>query len=281
VTRNIIIVCLVLYSIPWLSYGEDAQKQELVNKIIEASGMGAAIDSIPGQIEAQYEQRKATAKDPVAEALVTKIFLKSFDKEAERGVLSNSISNKLDVQDMKAITGWLESPLGKRFTSAELAASSPESRGELVRYIADMKKNPPAQDRIALIQRFEKSARQTEAAMTILESIMRGMLSGVSDFSSAEKKHAEEDINKQIGEMKEATQQKLRQQMVLISHYTYRKFSNAEIEKYIGFLDSGIGKKYVDMTIAGYSDVLAHYIHVVLPKIKRAAEALKAKEKQA
>ncbi|MEJ2651906.1 MAG: hypothetical protein P8173_08965, partial [Gammaproteobacteria bacterium] len=135
-TRNIIIVCLVLYSIPWLSYGEDAQKQELVNKIIEASGMGAAIDSIPGQIEAQYEQRKATAKDPVAEALVTKIFLKSFDKEAERGVLSNSISNKLDVQDMKAITGWLESPLGKRFTSAELAASSPESRGELVGYIA-------------------------------------------------------------------------------------------------------------------------------------------------
>ena len=144
-----------------------------------------------------------------------------------------------------------------------------------------MQTNPPAQDRILLIQNFEKSARQTESTIRVLELIMRGMMSGFKEFSPTEKSLTEEAISKQINDMKPMLQQMLWQQMLLMSHFMYQEFSNSEIEAYINFLESETGKKYIDVAIEGYGDVFRSFFTSAAPKIKKAAEILKESKKKA
>ena len=149
-----------------------------------------------------------------------------------------------------------------------------------MRYAADLQTNPPAQDRIILIQNFEKSARQTDSTIKILELIMRGMMSGFKELSPNDKSLDEEAINKQINEMKPMLQQMLWQQMLLMSHFMYQEFNNSEIETYIKFLESKAGKKYIDVAIEGYGDVFSSFFTTAAPKIKQAAEILKESEKK-
>lgn len=278
--NKFLIIWLVIFSIPGISYADNPTRQNIVKKIIEASGMEAMIESFPDQILAQHIHRTPFAKDPETERRVTNILLESYDEGKAQKILFESVNKNASQQELKAIGGWLQSPLGKRFTSAESNASNPKSGKDLLAYIKKTQINPPPQERLLLIKRFENSARQTEAAVKIVELITRGMLSGINEFYSAEGKHSAEDINKQIHEMNIALPKELRPNMILVSQYTYREFNNADIEKYIDFLESDVGQKYIDIAITGYSEVLSDFFKSAIPKIKQAAATRRSEQKE-
>lgn len=278
-TNKSLIICLVIYSLPAFSYADNPTQQNLVKKIIEASGMETMIESFPDQIVAQHMHRMSITKHPEIEQKVTNIILESYDKEKEKQILVDSVTKNASRQELKAIEDWLQSPLGRKFTSAESKASDPKSGKALLAYIDKIQNDPPPQERVLLIKRFEKSARQTEAAVKIVELITRGILSDLNEFYAAEGTNSAEDINKQIHEMNISLPKSIRPNMILVSQYTYREFTNAEIEKYIDFLESDTGRKYIDIAITGYSDVLSDFLKSAIPKIKQAATTRGSEQK--
>ena len=65
------------------------------------------------------------------------------------------------------------------------------------------------------------------------------------------------------------------EQMVTISFYTYRDFSDDEINAYISFLESDVGKFINDLSVVCYAKIIADFLEVAIPRIEAAANKFK------
>jgi hypothetical protein len=245
----------------------------MIEIIIVKSGIETTIEGLPQQFVAQQLQRKSVSKDQIIEEALTKIFVDNFDFERSKKVAFDAIDKHYDTSSITNIVQWLESPLGKRLLEAELHTIKPESQPEIARYLADLQTNPPSQERIQLIQEFEESAELTTIVVALFEAVARDSLMGIREISD-NKAMSEEEIDQQINAIKAMITQVMWQQMILLSHYAYRNFTEAEIRQYIQYLDSDIGKVYKQMSITCYGYVLNDFFESVKPKIRERAKNL-------
>lgn len=246
---------LITILVPQVGYAAAQQHEALARHVISMSGLDRVIASIPEQIEAQYNRRKPSATNPEAEERTVRILLSSYDPDRAQRLLLQSVLDHSDPGALQAIAGWLDSSLGRRLSAAELEASSVEGRANMMRYLADITERPPAQERIVLIQRFERAARVTDSMMGLVELIMWGFLSSLNEAVPEDLRVTEDAIKKQLETTRPMMKQLLWQQALLSSHYSYRNFSNAEIEQYITFLQSPAGQELTDLSIGGIADV--------------------------
>ncbi|MCF6252628.1 MAG: hypothetical protein L3J75_15385 [Methylococcaceae bacterium] len=264
---------IVLFSLNASSSADE--KNELVTKIVKASGIELIIESIPEQFEAQKTQRRTTSRNPEIDDLVTKIFIENFNESLAKEQVHLTIFNKIDLNNLKKIVVWLDSPLGQRFSSAEVTASSPNAEADLLRYLADLQTSPPSQDRIALFQTFEKAAGLTDSAVSIFESLMRTIISGIRAITPESEGVSEEKINSQIGIMIPILRQGMWQKMIAMSHFTYQEFTNEEVNEYIAFLNSNAGKQFSNIAVNVVKVIYDDMIKRSLPKLIETAEKQK------
>ncbi len=263
-----IAVIFTLLMMSQTAFAEDASTESLARKVIQYSGIEKMIESFPAQIEAQYLQRQPVAKDPEIEKEVSEIMVESFDIVRAKKVLYNSIIQNSNKEQFQKMLLWLEAPLYKKLSEAEIETSTPEGQANLMRYAANLQSDPPSQTRVELIQRFERAAQQTEMFLQFFELITYGILSGFMELAPDKEKPTDEQIRKQVDEMTPMMKQLMWQQMLITSHYAYRDFSNNEIEEYIGFLETETGKKYVRLSFNGITEVFNDFLKIASTRFK-------------
>lgn len=276
-----VIFCIALLATlvtPSISHSDELAKRGLAKKVAESSGMVLMIESFPEQIQAQHVQRKTIAENPEVEELVTRILLESFSNVEAKEALYNSLARNASIEELKAIVLWLDSPLGKRFSLAEVKAAMPTARADLMKYMADIQVSPPPQSRIALIQYLEKSSNQTESMLKVFELIMRGMFSSLNEALPDNKKIPAESFESQVNDMRMQAKQMVWQQVILMNHFAYREFTDVQIKRYVHFLESDAGRKYINLSVVAIADVFKGLFNSVVPRIRGAASQIDKKE---
>lgn len=263
---------------PSISHSDELAKRGIAQKVAESSGMVLMIESIPEQIQAQHIQRKTIAKNPEVEELVTRLLVESFRVAEAKEALYDSLSRNASIEELKAIVLWLESPLGKRFSLAEMKAAQPTAQADFMKYMAEIQANPPPQSRISLIQHLEKSSNQTESMLKVVELIMRGMFSGLNEALPDDKKTPAESFEKDVSDMRMQARQMIWEQVILMNHFTYREFTDAQIKRYANFFESDAGRKYVNLTVVAFADVFTGLFNSVVPRIREVASQIGKKE---
>lgn len=241
--------------------------EDLVDKYIKISGIDEMLATFPGQIEAMNAQRILTSKNQELEKKIASIMKESFDITLADQNLYSFLLKNTDVNFLENLAQWYETPLAKKIIEEEMLSSGPESQAELLRYIADLQTNPPAQDRIAVIQELEKTTKLSELTTDIVLEMMRGMFEAFNLAMPEEKRQDIGNIEEEIGKIRPLIQESMRQQMILSSFYSYRNISNEELGKYIDFYKSNVGKKEIEVTGNAFAFVLKQWFVNVGEKI--------------
>ncbi|WAJ70354.1 hypothetical protein [Catenovulum adriaticum] len=249
-----------------------ANKTELINQIIEQSGMESSLDSLPAQFQAQALQQKPYAKDPQAVETVMQILTDNFDKHSIQQAMVATFDKNMSLSELQQVKTWLDSELGSEIATAEAQASNPAIMQEVQVFAASFQTNPPAQDRITAIQNFVQKSKLVESTLNMVEQIMRSTLTSIEQFNE----HPNTDkVDQTVNKVKGMMEQMLWQQMILMSHYTYQDLSVAEINQYTDFLTSDTGKKYLNTSISGVTAAISQLMNKSMPQIKQAAQAHK------
>lgn len=272
------IALLVALVTPSLAQSNELEKRGIAQKVAESSGMALMIESIPEQIQAQHVQRKIVSKNPEVEELVTRILVESFRVTEAKKALYDSLARNASIEELKAIVLWLDSPLGKRISLAEINAAQPTAQADFMKYMAEMQANPPPQSRIALFQHLEKSSNQTESMLKVVELIMRGIFSSLNEALPDNKKTPAELFEKEISDMRTQARQLVWQQVILMNHFTYRELTDAQIKRYADFLESDAGRKYVKLSVVALADVFKGLFNSAVPRIRGLASQIGKKE---
>ncbi len=208
--------------------------KELVKEYMQISGTTQTIEDLSTQITVGVEQSSAIyGKKPDRKRL--KILKKVFSPDESLSVVESYLSKHFDNKTLKNIIGFYKSPVGEDITQAALQAQSPNNQSELLRFVADLRENPPSKKRVATINSFIDTLEMDK----VVEDMFFEMFDALNAHAPKEKKITSKKRDRFI----ELLNSEFEKQIFLSTLYTYQDISDDELYKAIKYFNSNSGEK--------------------------------------
>ena len=221
---------------------KDSEGEQL-KALLARSGFDAQLAEVPGMMASQLRQqgnKMPTGEEKqVAEAMES-----AFALERLRATVLTEVRTRYHAGHMEQTMAFLDSPLGKRLVALEVAASTPEGLEKVAEYGRNMAEQPPAEARVNLMLRIDEAASVTEASLNMFAVTLLAMISAMQEFVPEEKRMSGEDMEAFRDQLRQQTAQLFLSQTLTTFLYAYQDVPEADLEKYITFLESPAGQWY-------------------------------------
>lgn len=274
-----ILVIFLVTTLP-ISSAFSADKVSLVKQNIEMSGLDDFIASVPGYLEMSMNQRLLTSENPEIDSKINNILIDSYNETKAREDLFTYVHDNTEVKNLIAVSEWYQTEIAKNISLVEEETSRPEAQAEMLRYLADLQESPLPQDRIQLVQKLVSEAKLVDHSMSILLSVIKGVIESMSLSLPPEKRLDTDQLNDLIANLKTNIEPGLRQQVILGSFYSYRDISNSDLTKYIEFLTSKNGIEFTEIGYDAIAFVLSEYFADAGEEIAQLAKSETTAQKQ-
>jgi hypothetical protein len=155
-----------------------------VDEILELSGARAQLAGLASQLGAGYLLPRRHQLDARDAARVARIIEQHFAPERFYLAIHDELGRRVEREQLDAMAAWFRSPLGRRVTELEIAASKPEAAPAAVAFAARLKTSPAAPARLELVQRLDwvtgLSTDTTDLVLVIFRSGARAAATAVA-----------------------------------------------------------------------------------------------------
>lgn len=254
-----ILFTIFLFMLPIIVHAKN--QNELIQSLYLKSGMNKQIKQLPLLILASIEQ--ALEKDDRINQLprhtksaISGSVQEAFAPEHLKKIIIKEVKESMTVKDLDKVLKWLDSPLGKKCTRLEEAASTAETLFEIQKFAARLQQAPPPTNRLDILRRLDAAVKATETNVEITMNAQLAVAFAIVKSLPLEQQGPLEDITAQLEKNRPQVEAVMRSQTLLFALYTYQGLTNSELEKYIQFATSPAGTKYHVATISGFKKAL-------------------------
>ena len=160
---------ILLSLLPIFSYANDPNDSQVLELYVK-SGMENQVEQLPSVIQTVFDQ--AIPQDDQARKLPKEILSvmrasvpEAYAPERLKKTIVAELAERLTDQDSKDTLKWLDSPVGKKCTQLEEAASTAEAQAEMEQYAARLSDSPPTAERLKVLRELDSAAKVTEDAV--------------------------------------------------------------------------------------------------------------------
>jgi hypothetical protein len=217
--------------------------------------MKKQLGQLPSLIQTLFDQ--SVAQDEHAPKLPKEVLSamrasvpEAFASEKMKEAMLAKLKEKLRAQDIKKVLRWLDSPLGKKCTQLEEAASAPEAQAEIQQYTARLQDSPPTAKRLKVLREFDSALKATESAVDIAIHTQVAVAMAIIAAFPLEQQRPLDDLSREMEKTRPVLEATVRSQMLISDLYTYRSLTEADIQLYTKFAKSPAGSKYTSVTTA-------------------------------
>lgn len=240
---------LMMFLPPSGAYAADAaeDRDKLIDDLMEISGLNYQIEQLPAIINAGVQQGRnndmdedtfAKVSTAVGETHTTKAFIEEF---------RNGLQKNYDQERFEALLEVQRSPFAQKMMQLIKEASTPEAMQQMQVYAVTLEKNPPTPERIALIERLDKAAAMTSAAMNIQLQTVQMMIAVLDPLLPPEQRMKPGQKDEMLWQMQLQGRPMIQQFIGLSMLYAYRSLPDKELEQYIALHETDLGKWSVDL----------------------------------
>jgi len=248
-----LILTLALFGFSVAGISAESNKAALVLALMHQSGMDAQIDLIPQQVKAGIRDsaRQGVPIDVVIQdKLVDAMDTRSLNQSVQRYMVE-----EMSQDEVQRVLSWLESPLGKRVVAMELTASQPDTMMKMFEVYKIEQARPGRLERIQRIDEAVLSKERTKDLMVNIQ-VFLGMAMAAESGSMQRASYGQTRYN-----MEQAMAPmwgELDQVVTMMYLFTYQGLSDAELDQYIEFTESSVGRKYNQVLYEGLSDAFTN-----------------------
>ena len=249
-----------LFCLPFATHAQDAS-DALLRSLYVKSGMQYQIQQLPVSMQQGFDQ--GVAADQFAKNLNFKIISalrKSigtvFVPETIKRTMLEELRGKLSSEDVRAVLIWLDSPLGTKITKLEKTASTPDAIKKLPRFIKKLRKEPPAQDRFRAIGRMDSAVKATETSVELAMVTQLATIVAIVSTVPEERRAQFPDLRAAVEKSRPQIEGLVKARVLVRFLYAYRSLSVSELDKYVKFAESDVGRRYHDAAIGGIKKAL-------------------------
>ena len=209
------------------------EKSGIVHQVIALPAvMASGIDLARQQGTAINEKFAKAWRDVTPVAYRAEIILHAMDQ---------GLQKLLTAEDKKQLLAYYNSPLGKRTSELEKAASDPRIQTE----IAAFAQKPAAfADRVALYKQLDEAVGGTETQVAMLTNMSLAIQVGMFTASQGPGKVNVDALKAELEKNRPALAKQLEGQIVASFAYIYRSLSKEEINAYLKVIKSPAGQKF-------------------------------------
>lgn len=256
--RLLLIVCMLM-----TATGVAARESsgDAVDELIDKSGVTQILEAMPLQVSNGL--MAAIADDPEGTAMLAdsvQALRESantvFAPERLTPVIKQVLVKRITADQVKEIIDWLESPLGARLTKLENVAASPDYQQQLEAYVATLRENRPASGRIELLRDLDRAARITESGIEVVLHMQLALVVAMVETLPEQQRPSVSELLQSLESERSSIEQMLKQVSLSSLLFTYRDVGDADLRRYIRFLDSQTGRVYQSSVMEGLDKAL-------------------------
>ncbi|MBW0147046.1 DUF2059 domain-containing protein [Marinobacter arenosus] len=161
--------------------------------------------------------------------------------DIEQQIVKDLEANLTD-QQLEAVRDWYETPVARKISAAEIAASNPAAWNDIRAKAPELNKQYQGTDRARMFDRFDRAARATESAVDTTIAVQLGLATAMAAFSSDSMHY--DQLKQQIESQRSTIRGVVGQQVYDSYLYTYQKIGAQEMGMYMDFLESGPGAAF-------------------------------------
>ena len=272
---SLVVLIFSLIVVP--AHGEVPDKAALTRQLMKMSGLDEQLGQIKQHVYASLEESKENLPEDLYEA-ISLVMAEAYDGMNMKKIVSAGITANLNIEEMSGILNWLQSRLGRKITRLEEAASTPEAFNEMQTYIQQLQANPPTPQRLELSQRLVSATNATTMAVDIILLTAYGVAAAL-DTIMPEDQQTDLDIIRQSIESQRPQLTPIMQQMTIASFlYTYQNLKDSEIESFVDFCESDIGKRYNLVVGAAFMNAMLEATEIMRAELMNVLKGLPNKK---
>ena len=251
---------IALMAVPFVLMAQD-HKDPLLQDLYRLSGMERQLDQLPMIIQVGFDQ--AVDADNQLQALPRSVIdqmrasiAAAYEPQTVRRTILRECHARLSIVDLNTVLAWLDSPLGRKITRLEEAASRPDALAGMQRYAQALQDAPPTPERLDMIRQLDAAVKATETGVEVAFNTQIAVAMAVAASLPVEQQPDHAQLTAALEQRRPQIRNMVRGQTLIALLYTYQQVSEADLSEYIAFAASPAGTIYHDASIAGFKAAL-------------------------
>lgn len=223
----------------------EPDKETLILELWELSGLQKQVAQLDDlSVAGLNEQYQAGRMPPQVYEYLVPILKDAYQADRIKRHLLARFQKSLDPACIEAVLSWLRSPLGRKITKLEEAASTPEGVRQMTMYAAMLQSDPPPQERLRLVERLDEAIKATDLMLDMATITVNETMNGVVAAMPQQVDMDPVTLSRHLKTHREEMRKQFQKAATTTFLYAYQPLSDKELEEYIAFAESEHGKRY-------------------------------------
>ncbi len=237
--------------------------------VLEASPIDDIVEQYPAMLSQGIREglKQRGQVPPMVADTVGYVVSSSFSADKIEQQIITDLQAQLTDEQLQAVSEWYQTPVARKISSAEIAASTPEAWPQIQASAPELNRKYKGTPKAEMFDRFDRAARATESAVDTTIAVQLGLATAMSALSS-ESMHYEQ-LERRIENQRGMLRGVVGQQVYDSYLYTYDKISAQELALYLDFLESPAGKQFSQVVTSSIQQAIMEPVESIGRQISR------------
>ncbi|RKR77768.1 DUF2059 domain-containing protein [Marinobacter nauticus] len=237
--------------------------------VLEASPIDDIVEQYPAMLSQGIREglKQRGQVPPMVADTVGYVVSSSFSADKIEQQIITDLQAQLTDEQLQAVSEWYRTPVARKISSAEIAASAPEAWPQIQASAPELNRKYKGTPKAEMFDRFDRAARATERAVDTTIAVQLGLATAMSALSS-ESMHYEQ-LERRIENQRGMLRGVVGQQVYDSYLYTYDKMSAQELALYLEFLESPAGKQFSQVVTSSIQQAIMEPVESIGRQISR------------
>ncbi len=237
--------------------------------VLEASPIDDIVEQYPAMLSQGIREglKQRGQVPPMVADTVGYVVSSSFSADKIEQQIITDLQAQLTDEQLQAVSEWYQTPVARKISSAEIAASAPEAWPQIQASAPELNRKYKGTPKAEMFDRFDRAARATESAVDTTIAVQLGLATAMSALSS-ESMHYEQ-LERRIENQRGMLRGVVGQQVYDSYLYTYDKISAQELALYLDFLESPAGKQFSQVVTSSIQQAIMEPVESIGRPISR------------
>jgi len=254
ITRTLVSLLTVAYlALP--AHAAAPNKEALAKELMKLSGLEQQIRQIPQQILAGFD-KDGKKLPPQRYTALRRVLSQAYDAQTLEQHVYRRVHSELNHELATKTLGWLRTDLARKITKLEEQASTPQAIQQMEVFAKKLESSPPSQQRLGLARRIDLATDATELMLDITESSTFGLAMALVATLPPDQREGEARLRVQMERQRQKLRETYQELSTVNALFTYQSLNDAEVERYVDFLESEVGTQYTTLANTALKDAL-------------------------
>lgn len=184
---------------------------------------------------------------PAQSETIQRVVLSEFNADTLQRGVEGHLEKAHDPRHAERVLEWLRSPLGRRISKLDIAATRPEGMRAMQAYAEALAVSPAPATRVALVSKLDAATGMTDFTIEATLASAMATAVGINGAQPSAQRVDETQLRAAVEAQRDVLRPEIQKVTMVSMLYSYQSLSDEDLADYVAFSESAPGRWYHDV----------------------------------